>query len=134
MLPYNFNDSVKYDSDFIRGYSVEHFNNTLENCFKLSRISIDNKIRSQILSKYNYTSVVKLDVQTTYSNEKYCYHLLPVYKLDFNYKQKDYSTFMNGQTGKVGTGLPKSKVKITFFVLGIIAIFVGIFLLCALSG
>ena len=41
---------------------------------------------------------------------------------------------MNGQTGKVGGNVPRSKIKITLFVLMLILIFGGIIFLAYFFG
>lgn len=132
ILPYNIKQSYTYDDDFIRGYSVEKFNDSVKNCFTLASQEMKQRIENQILSKYTYTRVAYFNCNTTTKNRKFSYYLLPVYSIDFEYNNKKYTTLMNGQTGKVGLGIPKSKVKISFTVLGIIFLilmFVTIFVM-----
>lgn len=129
LRPYNFAESVQYNPDFVRGYSVEHYENTLKNCYNLSKQYMKQEITDRILSKYSYDNVVKFNLSTQYSNEKYCYYLLPTYKLNFEFKKKKYTTYMNGQTGSIGSGMPKSKVKIAFTViLSILLVLLIVFL------
>lgn len=120
ILPFNVKQAYSYDDDFIRGYSVEKFNDSLKTCFILAMQEMKQRIEDQILSKYTYSRVVYFNCNTTTMNRKFCYYLLPVYSINFEYKNKKYTTLMNGQTGKVGLGIPKSKVKITFAVIGVI--------------
>lgn len=122
--PFIFNDGNVYDynEDFLRGYTVESYDNSLNNCKVLSENYIKQQIRKKILSNYSYTTVNYLNINTTYLNNKFSYVLLPVYFIDFKYKNKNYKTYINGQTGKVGDDLPKSKVKIFFTVLSILLI------------
>ena len=127
--PYNIKQSVPYNPDFIRGYSVEHYDKNLKDCFSASRISMKKIISDTILSGYSYDCVDYLNVDSSFSEEKYCQYILPVYQLNFNYKNKNYTTFVNGQTGKIGSGIPKSAVKITFTVIFAILIFLAIVLL-----
>lgn len=126
ILPFNTDKNLfKYNDDFIKGYSVENFDNSLENCKILHKNVIEAKIKNAILSRYDYTSVISFNLSTTFSNEKYAYVLLPVYSLKIKYKNKEYLTFLNGQNGNLGKNIPKSKVKITFFVLFILLIIFG---------
>ena len=122
------NDSVyDYNEDFIRGYQVESYDNNLLNCKVLSEDYIKSQIRERILSNYTYTSVDYLNVSSKFYNDKFSYMLLPVYFIDFTYKNKPYKTYINGQTGKVGDDLPKSKTKIffaSFFIVLIIALII----------
>lgn len=129
ILPYNTNELCVYDEKFLMGYSMEKLSTSLTDCKKIADRIVDGRIKHSILSGYSYDRVAYLELNTTRSEQKFAYGALPVYKLTTSYKDKNYSILLNGQTGKIGSGLPKSKVKMTFFVLSIIlffAIFVGI--------
>lgn len=115
--PFDTSKMVKFNQSFIMGYTVEHYENTLEECKKVAESLMEDNIKNRILSGYHYDRVESFHMSTDYFDQKYMYYLLPTYKCDYKYKEKNYTTFMNGQTGKVGKGYPKSAVKITFFVL-----------------
>ena len=127
--PYNIGELVDFKTDFIMGYSVEHYDQALENCKQIADNMIKESIKNTILSKYDYTYVVSYNQQTKFSDELYSYYILPTYQVNYTYKNKNYTTFMNGQTGKVGSGLPKSAIKITFFSLFVALIIIGILIL-----
>lgn len=132
--PYDMTKVVSFKQAFIMGYTVEYYENTLEECKKVSEALMEDRIKEEILSHYSYDRVEAFSMNTDFSNEKYMYYLLPTYKCDYEYKNKKYTTFMNGQTGKVGKGYPKSPVKITFFVLFWILVFVGLVFLFTKLG
>ena len=129
ILPYNFDGEYEYDSNFIRGYSIEHYNDSLNISFEKSKSKMAAEIRRAILRKYDYDGVDYLNLNTSYNNEKYSYRILPIYSFNILWKKKNYMIFMNGQTGKVGNQYPKSVLKITALVLIIITIVVGLFIL-----
>ena len=129
LLPYDMNNSYEYTDDFIRGYSVEHYDDALNHCYSLAKTSMEAKIKNGILSQYDYSSVDSFYMKVTYNEELYSYRLMPIYLLEFNFKNKKYIAQMNGQTGRIGKGLPISAVKVTLLVLFIILIVVGIGLL-----
>ena len=119
----------EYDENFLRGYSVESYDNDIENCKKISEELMKVQIKNNILSGYHYSRVQYFNLTTTFDNNKYSYILLPIYFINFNYKNKTYRTYLNGQTGKIGNDLPKSKVKIAFAVLLGILFVIGMILL-----
>lgn len=121
--PYDTRAFCGYNEDFVRGFSVEYYTDRLEDCKKQGDLMIDNIIRSSILRQYQYDFVSYLNVSTSRSQETFSYLILPTYQIELTYKDKKYLTLMNGQTGKVGSNLPRSGVKITFFVLGLLLIF-----------
>jgi hypothetical protein len=55
--------------------------------------------------------------------------LLPVWSLAYRYKKKNYPVLVNGQTGRVVGKAPYSVAKILLFILVLVAIGVGVFLL-----
>ncbi|MBE5745723.1 MAG: hypothetical protein E7359_00325 [Clostridiales bacterium] len=129
--PYNINEKTTYvyNPDFIRGYAVETNDNSLENCKVVSENLMKEKIKKIILSKYFYDRVEYFNLNTTFLNNKYSYMLVPVYFININYKNKTYTTYLNGQTGKLGENLPKSKWKIALTIGLPILIFIIIFIL-----
>ena len=94
---------------------------------------MEDIIKSAILSGYTYDRVASYSQETTYYNQKFSYYILPTYQVNFMYKNKNRTIFMNGQTGRVGGGVPRSGTKITFFVLFIVAILVGLGILIVSS-
>lgn len=120
VFPYDFNESYDYDDDFIKGYNVGYYNQTVEDAEGVARRDALRNIESVIRGKYS--SIESLTVNPTYSNIKYNYALLPVYFVTFNYKDKPYINVMNGQTGRVGGAVPRSKLQITLFTIFMILI------------
>lgn len=134
ILPFNMSRIVKFQQGFIMGYTVEQYESTVDQCKGVAKRIMEENIKSAILSKYHYDRVSSFDMTTKYSEEKYLYYLLPIYKCDYLYKDKTYTTFMNGQTGKVGGGYPISKLKVTMVVLSILAVIGGFIALITSLG
>lgn len=129
LLPYNMSGALKFNQGFIVGYTVEHYNETVTECKKIAEEVMAKNIQTEILSRYHYDRVVQFNLKTSHANQKYMYYLLPIYKCDYMYKNKKYTILMNAQTGKVGSGYPRSGVKIFFFTLMWILIIAGLILL-----
>lgn len=129
--PFNIDETstYKYDADFLRGYSVESYDNDLHSCKILSENLIKERIKRMILASYSYDRVDYFNLTTTFSDYKYAYILVPVYFINFKYKQKDYTAVLNGQTGTLGGKLPKSGWKIAFTIIIPILIIASIILL-----
>ena len=121
--PYYMNETKKFSQGFVYGYSVEYYNRSVEESAKLAREIMQNRVRDQILKRYDHDGVDYLDIKCKYSSSTYSYLLLPTYRVNFKYKNKDYSAVMNGQTGKIGGKLPSSPMKIFWIVLAILAFF-----------
>ncbi len=132
--PFRYDNEKPFNNSFILGYSVEQYDKEVGDCIEQYNYELKNCIRNDILRKYNYDGVSYLNVKTDKSDEKYMYHILPVYKFEYNYKNKKYVTYMNGQTGKVDNNIPKSKLKIAIAVLLPILIFAIPFIISIISS
>lgn len=134
LKPFDYSQFHEFDEAYLLGYCVENNDVDVESCKNDAREIMRDAIRSSILSKYHYDRVQQLNVSTDFFDEQFSYGVLPTYRFNYKYKNKDYTTFMNGQTGKIGGGAPKSGAKITFFVLSILLLIFGIFLLIFILG
>ena len=117
VLPYDISCAVDYDNNFILGYTVEHYTETLETCQKIAQTTVDALIRKDILNNYSYDGIDSLTINTKYLDKQYNYALVPIYRFEYNFKNKPYKTYMNGQTGKIDNNLPPSIPKIVMVVL-----------------
>ena len=104
------------------GYSVENFDKKLQDTKSMLREIVNSRVRRSILDHYSYDGVDFLDIKTEYKSSYYARVILPTYRFSYRYGKKDYNTYVNGQTGKVGGNVPRSKFKIFAFVLGIVAV------------
>lgn len=119
ILPYDSAKAIDFNNGFIVGYTVEHYADTLATCERVARETIDRLIRKDILSKYTYDGVDKLEIKTAYLSKDFNYLLVPIYKFEYQYRNKPYTTYMNGQNGKIDDNLPKSipKIILTFLLI-----------------
>ena len=124
--------TYKYNADFIRGYEVENYTDSLKSCKLLSETYMKEKIKNAILMEYHYDSVNYFNLTTTFNDNKYAYILVPVYFIDFKYKNKNYRNYLNGQTGKLCNNLPKSGWKIFFCIILTILLVVAGFVLLSI--
>ena len=123
MQPFEFDGAYTYNQKFIVGYSVEYYQETINHCLNIAKNKMNKEIEYAINQKYRPDRVSDLSTDTTYSNQKYSYYLLPIYNLEYVYKGKKWITSMNGQTGKINDKLPLSKLKISFVTIFGIIIF-----------
>ena len=128
VLPYGYNQAVKFETEFTHGFALEYHNEEFDKCFSKAETLIRNEIKRELLNKYNCDRVESLDLIINFTDKKYNYCLLPMYIINKKYKDKSYKVLMNGQTGAISK-LPKSAGKIIFTVLLIFGIIAAITLL-----
>lgn len=129
IMPYNLANLKSYSGEFLYGSSAEYSNKSLEDANRELENYVRQDVEHKIVRKHSADRVVSMNLVYNYSYKNYCYCLLPTYIFNYDYKKKHYSTIMNGTTGKLGGGVPRSGVKITSFVLAILFTILGIGLL-----
>ncbi len=132
ILPFTFNEAYKFNTDFIKGYSVGYYNQTVSEAYQKAQSIAESQIEGMI--KGRYESLIRLSVKHHFSDQKYNYALLPVYFINFKYKEKEYLNLMNGQNGNVGGKLPRSPIKISILVFFILLVVIGIPMLIYFLG
>ena len=87
-----------------------------EICWTDAQRIAENNVRSGILSQYSHDTVQYLDVRTSYANVTYKYMLLPMYIGNYSYKNKPYSFYINGRSGKMTGKSPVSPFRVSLAV------------------
>lgn len=134
VLPYNYSSKLDFKKEYLLGFAVERFSDDLSVSSANAKNAMQKDIKNKIIKKHEADGENSLIIKTTYSNELFDYCIMPIYVIDFEYKNKPYTAYMNGQTGKTGGKLPKSWIKITFAWLAVLAIIALIIVLASLGG
>lgn len=124
LKPFITNDSFLYTKSYLVGFSAEHYTISLEDGWKSSQIIMKDKIKSKVLSKYNYDVISYLNIDTSYEEVLYKYVLIPVWIGSYRYKKKTYRFLSNGENGVITGKHPISALKILFTISIIILIIV----------
>ena len=134
LLPYDTNTLVNFEQKLLTGYMAKRHEKDLPTSWSDAKNIMDEVLRKEILGQYSYDVVSYLNVDTTHSSVTYKYVLLPVYILNYNYRGKNYSIYVNGNTGKVTGKTPVSALKVALTVLLGIIIIGGIAYLIYANG
>ena len=125
--PFDLNQMYAFKDEFLLGYSVEYYDKKLQDAKKLVDEVVKYDVKHHILNSYSYDGIDYFNLKTKYIDANYSRVILPTYCVTYKYGKKEYKTFMNGQTGKVGGNVPRSKWKIAFTTIAIL-LGVGAFL------
>jgi len=128
-------DSISvYKKEFLSGYTAGHYVRDVGECWNDAKKIIDGTLRQDILHSYGYDVIDYLNVSTKHCDVTYKYVMLPVYRLNYRFKKKDYNMTVNGNTGKVTGKTPVSPLRVLIAVLIALAAVIGIVLLAANDG
>lgn len=119
--PFDYTNLYKYDDRFVAGYNVENYNINEKEAHAIAKELIEEEIQDRIRAQEG-ANVESLRQNTVYLQESKARFLLPVYKSNYKYKNKNYDFYINGSNGRCCGNYPKSIGKITIAVLFLLAI------------
>lgn len=129
ILPFDMNNATAYTREYLAGFSAERYDTSLDDSFGTAKGEMNSTIRQEIINNYHPDHVDYLNVNTTFSNVKFRYTLLPLWICGYKFKEKLYRFLVNARTGRATGKAPTSPLKVTglvFFILAIIAAIVAI--------
>ena len=130
--PYDFVQAKAFAKEYIAGFPLETYSVGVKDTNKQAREIIESNIRWQILKGYHYDGVSFLNINNFYEEENYSYCVLPMYRINYQYKNKKYSNVINGQSGRIGGSIPKSGFKIALTILAPILFIAAIIIISCL--
>jgi hypothetical protein len=126
--PYPTHDLVPYDTSFLSGFIVEHYQVVLLDAAKASEDAMCQKLEQLCGAQVPGDTYRNLVIHPTFSGRTFKHILAPLWLLTYTYGARTFQVLVNGVTGRMAGQYPKSFWKVFFLVVGII-IFVLILLL-----
>lgn len=117
VLPYDTTEIEGYASEYVAGFSSERYDENIDSCFDKAKGQMENVIKREILSGYDYDVIGDFNLHTDYAPVTFNYDMLPLWIFGCKFKEKIYKFIVNGVTGRSYGKYPKSAPKILFTVL-----------------
>jgi len=118
---------VKYDTAFLSGHVVEHYQVVLLDAAQRSLDQMHAKLVAMCSQQVPGDTQRNLQIAPEYSDRTFKHVLVPVWLLTYDYRAKPYQVIVNGYTGAIAGRRPYSGWKIAFAVL--LAILIGLMVL-----
>ncbi len=115
--PFPTNDLVPYETAYLSGFTVEHYQVVLIDAARMARSAMDGKLRQLCASQVPGDTHRNLQVRPAYTGETFKHILVPVWLLVYNYGAQAFQVAVNGYTGKIAGEYPKSIWKIILLVM-----------------
>lgn len=120
--PFNYSGIKLFNMSYLSGCPAEKYDVTKEDAAK----RIDERVKKASETELrrtadSYSTLEQVRIGTNYRTQQYVYALLPVWFLNYQYKGKDYSFVINGQTGLTFGQLPVSGAKLFWASAGLFA-------------
>lgn len=122
LRPFNNNIAVVYDKKYLAGFSAHHYEKNIDAAFVDAKHMMDAHIKRGIMDRYNADVDSNLSVNTYHNNVTFKYILFPVWLGCFNYKNRDYRFYVNGNSGKIIGKVPRNLTPLWITLGGIVAV------------
>ena len=120
--PFPTKELVPYDAGYVAGWVVERYQIDLISAAKASREAMDAQLRQMCASQIPGDTYRNLSVQANYSGQTFKHILAPVWLLTYSFGARAFQAVMNGVTGAIQGEYPKSWIKLTLLVIGILIV------------
>jgi hypothetical protein len=120
--PFPTGELVPYDTAFLSGFVVEHYQVVLIEAAQRSKEQMHQKLMALCASEVPGDTYRNLRIEPEYSGQTFKHILVPVWLLAYTYGSKRFQVVVNGYTGTIAGRYPKSIWKILFVTLVILLI------------
>jgi hypothetical protein len=115
--PFPTSELVPYDSSYVSGWVVEHYQLDLVQAAAESRGRMEREVQAKCASDVPGDTHRALSVESEFSDLTFKHILAPVWVVTYTYGSRSYQVLANGVTGTIVGQYPKSWIKITLAVL-----------------
>ena len=127
--PFQTQQLVTYDTAFLSGFVVEHYQIVLLDAAQASQEQMKQKLYQMCSAEVPGDTQRNLQIHPVFSAQTFKHILVPIWLLSYLYGTKTYQVVVNGYDGKMAGDYPKSPWKIAFLIL--LAIIVAMIVILA---
>ena len=124
--PFPTQELVPYDTAYLSGFVVEHYQVVLVDAAQRSQQAMTEQLRAMSAAQVPGDTYRNLQIHPSFSGQTFKHILVPIWLLTYDFKAKPYQVVVNGYTGQMAGDYPKSFWKIALLVL--LAIVVVLFI------
>jgi len=118
--PFPTTELVPYDTGYLSGWIVEHYQVVLLEAAKAARAKKDAFVKGLCAREVPGDTYRRLKIFPDDSEPTFKHILVPVWILNYDYGRSRHQVLINGYTGRLAGSYPKSAWKIFFLTLAII--------------
>jgi hypothetical protein len=120
--PFPTKELVPYDTSFLSGFVVEHYQVVLVDAAKASEDSMRSQLEQMCAAQVPGDTYRNLVIHPTYSAQTFKHILVPLWLLTYTFGAKIFHVLVNGSTGRMAGDYPKSFWKVFFLVVAILIV------------
>lgn len=125
--PFPTNDLVPYETRYVSGWQVEHYQVPLLDGARLGFSLMEDHLRQLCAKQIPGDTYRNLRIQPSFSDKTFKHVLLPIWIAAYQYRGKTWQGAINARTGATYANFPLSFWKIFFIILlflALIALFI----------
>ena len=115
--PFPTAELVPYETAFLSGFVVEHYQLVLGEASQQSEESMNRQLYAMSAAEVPGDTHRNLTIQPSFSARTFKHILVPVWLLSYTYGNRAWQVVVNGYTGKMAGEYPKSPWKIALLVI-----------------
>jgi hypothetical protein len=115
--PFQTAELVPYDTAFLSGFIVEHYQIVLLDAAQASQDAMTRKLEQLCAAEIPGDTYRNLEIHPAFSAQTFKHILVPIWLLTYLYATTMYQVVVNGYDGRMAGQYPKSPWKIAFLVL-----------------
>jgi hypothetical protein len=115
--PFPTHELVPYDTAYLAGHVVEHYQVVLFDAVTRSKAQMEEQLREKAAAQIPGDTHRNLQIFPQYSAQTFKHILVPVWLLSYTFGAKVFQVVVNGCTGVIAGKYPFSPWKIAFLVL-----------------
>lgn len=115
--PFPTAEVVPYDTAFLSGHVVEHYQVALTEAAGDSETQMRATLEQLCIQQIPGDTHRNLVIHPTFSGRTYKHLLVPIWLLVYMFRSKSYQVVVNGYTGRIAGRYPYSPWKIAFLIL-----------------
>ena len=120
--PFPTKQLVPYDTSYLSGFVVEHYQVVLVDAAKEAEDEMNEKLEQMCAAQIPGDTYRNLVINPTYSARTFKHILVPIWMLTYTYGARGFQVIANGVTGRIAGQYPKSFWKVFFLVVAIIIV------------
>lgn len=115
--PFPFDRLQPYDTAYLSGFVVEHYQVVLIEAAEQARQAMVGELRTMCAGEVPGDTQRHLEIRPEFSGRTFKHVLAPVWLLTYDYGKRSFQVVVNGATGEIAGDYPKSGWKIALLVL-----------------
>lgn len=115
--PFPTQELVPYDTAYVSGFVVEHYQVVLVEAAQRSLETMTRRLYEMCAAQIPGDTHRNLRIDPAFSERTFKHILVPIWLLTYDFNAKPYQVVVNGYTGRMAGDYPKSFWKVAFLVL-----------------